>query len=944
MTTTSTDDDAQRRFVVGIDLGTTNCVLAWVDTLDESRTIHVMDVPQWVDVDVIQRQKTLPSFALQIDDALSQKPVDADDAWDQAGCEHGIRVGEFARRAGGSRPGRLISSAKSWLSHEGVDRSADLLPWHADAGVTRRSPAWASAAYLRHLRMCWDQSHPDDSLADQDVVITLPASFDEVARELTIQAAKMAGLPRVSLIEEPQAAFYAWIDRHRDDWSSRVRAGQLILVCDIGGGTTDLTLIRVRTAGDDAQDNAVQFHRVAVGKHLILGGDNLDLAVAKAAEVQSGTSLSPTQWQRLVAASRDVKETMLKADRPTQTTIHLPGEGSSLIGGGLDVTVTADQIDDVLLGGFFPPVPLNANVQSRQSGFQEMGLPYAADPAVTRHLAEFLHTHRRTGLDDSDVDSDRVEMVLFNGGVLASPRIRDRIVGCLSQWFGDSGDWQPAILESSELDLAVARGAAAYGLVRRGEGVRIASNLARTYFMQISQSPPRAVCVMPADAQPGQTIRLDSQPMQLQIGMPVVLPLWVSSTRLADRPGDIIAIEPTEMTPLPPIQTVLQDRKRKEQKTIDVVLESSLSEIGTIGLYCVDVDQANKRWKLEFDIRGTLQTDIDLHSGGGESAGIVDEETVQACRGLIADVFADPASKSKPQVKPSKLIAGLQTEIGQSRDAWSPVLLRQLWESTLAHESGRRRSPVHESRWLNLLGFALRPGYGVAVDDWRTAQTWRTVQGKIVHADGQVRAETWVLWRRIAGGLTAGQQNQLAATLGKVLLKSPATAGKSVSQDLIEAWRLAGALERIGVDEKQTFVRHATQTLRRGVAPPLASALLWAIGRIGSRVPVYGPLNLTIAASPVQRIVHDLVGSIGSSDDGEVVRAAGLAVTLLTRRCDDRFRDVDEPTRAAAAHWLTETNQPHHFQKMVLSGGTWDHDEQTAVLGDTLPLGITLRG
>ena len=311
---------------------------------------------------------------------------------------------------GQRHPGRRISSAKSWLSHDGVDRTADFLPWHGDPDVPKMSPVTASSRLLAHLRSAWDHAHPDEPLDQQEIVITLPASFDEVARELTIQAAKEAGLPRVYLIEEPQAAFYAWIDRHRGDWFQLVRPGQLILVCDIGGGTTDLTLIRVRPAGDTGQQ--VQFHRVAVGRHLILGGDNMDLAVAKLAEakiIEAGQSsqLSPSQWDRLIQASRGVKEAMLSAARPESYTINLASEGAKLLAGAIQVELSAEEIDETLLEGFFPRVALTDRPRGGQSGFQEFGLPYAADPAVTRHLAEFLSEHRRSGLTEQDGNSKR---------------------------------------------------------------------------------------------------------------------------------------------------------------------------------------------------------------------------------------------------------------------------------------------------------------------------------------------------------------------------------------------------------------------------------------------------------------------------------------------------------------------------------------------------------
>ncbi len=961
------DDDGQlrlARYCIGIDLGTTNCVLAFVDTEAERRRVEIFLVPQWVDLGTLESRSTLPSFHYTLTPSETAAAAAAKDNRKLARYlvePLTARVGEYARMAGSAHPGRLIASAKSWLSHEGVDRTAALLPWHGEEDVDKQSPMSASGAYLAHLRAAWDDAHPDYPMSAQDVVITLPASFDEVARELTVAAAVTAGLPRIQLIEEPQAAFYAWLDRHGDDWMQRVRVGQLILVCDIGGGTTDLTLIRVRAAklsASGGQGNAdvnmdgaaVQFHRVAVGKHLILGGDNLDLAIAKTVESQLDSPLPARRWQQLVAASRGVKELMLSHGRPTETTIHLSGTGSSLIGDSISLKVTAEQTDQVLLDGFFPDVPLDVEVIGGQSGFQELGLPYAADPAITKHLAEFLRTHRETGLDESGVDSDRVDLVLFNGGVLRSESIQARLIANLKSWFADQDStWQPETLHSPRLDLAVAQGAAYYALVRRGEGVQIAANLARTYFMQISQSPPQAVCVIPADAQAGQTYRIDSLPMELRVGVPVSFPLWSSSTRLADRPGDVVPIDAKEMSPLPPIHTALTDRRRRDQATMQIVIETQLSEIGTIGVYCVAISDSEhtraKRWKLEFDIRATLETDREAHQGLGEASGIVDEETRQASQVDIEAVFVHAAEK------PAMLIKRLQSTLVLRRDDWPPVLLRGIWESLIAVEAQRRRSPAHESRWLNLLGYSLRPGFGVAVDDWRTSQTWRLLFGKIAHDDPQTRVESLILWRRIAGGLTSGQQSQLASVLRKSLISG----GLRVeSAETLEAWRLAGSLERLPIQDKLDFTRAALVQLERKKAQPLFPALLWAIGRMATRLPAHGPMNFVIGARDATDIVRRVIGSPALQVSApekvkepllalQIDAAAALALTQIARRCHDRFRDLDDDCRERVQQELRNLAAPEHFRRIVAEGGQFDHEEQAAIFGESLPLGIELR-
>ncbi len=622
------------------------------------------------------------------------------------------------------------------------------------------------------MREAWDASHPQHPLAQQDVVLTLPASFDEVAREMTVQAAALAGLPRVILIEEPQAAFYAWVYKHRDRWESLVAPGQKILVCDVGGGTSDFTLIRVRAAArDETSPGTVQFHRIAVGEHLILGGDNLDLALAKHLEGNLGehVSLEPRQWDVLVRSCRQAKETLLGEHPPEQLTVNLPAVGTRLIGGSLRLPVTREAAERELVDGFFPRVLLTDRPQQRRSGFQEFGLPYAADPAVTRYLAAFLTAHRDADREaiaaSADHDPARPDLVLLNGGVFASPAIRQRLLQTIADWFSDgtTAGWRPILLEHDRLDLAVARGAAYYGMVRRGAGVRIAAGLARSYYVEVAATSAAAdstaVCVVPGAALPGQTIELAQPLFDLRISEPVEFPLYVSSTRLTDQAGQLVTVDREQMRPLPPLRTALQTRRRSQRGTVPVRLHAHLSEIGTMELWCTQTE-GERSWRLQFDVRAATQTDRTTSISVGESAGLLDESLWNDCALSIAQTF-DPEGKSPP----GQLVRQLVSVTGCDRSAWPMSLLRRIWEALVEHEAGRRRSPQHEARWLNLLGYALRPGYGMSVDDWRVTETWRLVYGRIAHPSPVCRSESWILWRRIAGGLPAGQQRALAEPL-----------------------------------------------------------------------------------------------------------------------------------------------------------------------------------
>ena len=413
------------RYVVGIDLGTTNSAVAYVDTEAKSWQVEHFPIPQLVAPGEVEPRDTLPSFHYQ--PAEGEFAAEATQLpWPREDDEPNHIVGVFARDHGAEVPGRLVASAKSWLCHTGVDRTAQLLPWHGAVDAERYSPIDISSSFLAHIRRSWDAAHPEHPLAQQDVVLTLPASFDEIARELTIEAAARAGLTRVVLIEEPQAAFYAWVYLHAGDWEQHVAAGQRILVCDIGGGTSDFTLIRVRS-----EDGKLHFHRVAVGDHLILGGDNLDLTLAHHLEEQlagEGKKLAPKQFDVLVRRCQFVKEQVLGDAAPAKIPVSLPGSGSKLIGGALKTEVDSDDAKGLLLDGFFPQVALDDKPASRASGFQEFGLPYATDAAITRHLAAFLSAHKNEGRDANDTSHNetsdavaaRPDLVLFNGGLFES--------------------------------------------------------------------------------------------------------------------------------------------------------------------------------------------------------------------------------------------------------------------------------------------------------------------------------------------------------------------------------------------------------------------------------------------------------------------------------------------------------------------------------------------
>ena len=935
-------DERPSRFIVGIDLGTTNSAVTYIDSAEQPWSVRELAIPQLVAAGQVESRNTLPSFLYQPAEgelAASQLRL----PWQEHDPQHA--VGSFARDQGAKAPSRLIASAKSWLCHPAVDRSAPLLPWHGAPDLVQLSPVEVSGRYLAHIREAWDSQFPAEPLSRQDIVLTLPASFDEVARELTIQAAGKADLPRVVLIEEPQAAFYAWVYKHAHVWNELVKPGQTILVCDIGGGTSDFTLIQVRES--EGSDQNIQFHRIAVGDHLILGGDNLDLALARDAEnrLTGGTQLHAHQWDVLVSNCRHAKEVMLGDDAPERITINLPGSGAQLIGGSQRIELSRDEIRQLLIEGFLPFCERSAVPSRAQSGFQELGLPYAGDAGITKHLAFFLASHCLDAAGGPRHASVCPDVILFNGGFFASSLLKQRLLDVVSSWFRCNeseygSDWTPVVLENDRLDMAVARGAAYYGMVRRGEGVRITANLARSYYICVEADEPTAVCLVPGHAEPGHSFDL-AQSFELLVSQPVEFPLLVSSTRLTDRAGQLIPVDLEQMKHLPPIRTVLRGKRKEANASVSVNLHARLTEIGTIDLWCSQVD-SDRSWKLQFDVRSATQTDVAAHEGAAEAEGIVDEDTWRRCAQHIEDVFSAQGIE-----KPRELVGRLSESLGSSRHDWPTSILRRIWETLMESEAGRRRSQAHESRWLNLVGYSLRPGYGLALDDWRVAETWRKVQGTLIHSSVSGRNESLILWRRLSGGLSKGQQQTIAERLvGPVrVLHRQLTTGSSRRNDVAlspqessEVWRLLGSLERINVALKIELGDMLVDLLPKRKMASAKGAMIWALSRLGQRVPIYGPLNVLVAPEKAT----DWLDFVMEQDGNEPLNQ--LAAMLLSRRTHDRYRDVEQGARDQAIRWLTNHDAPEHLIELIEAGGTLDSEEQHHVFGEALPKGLRICG
>lgn len=602
---TNNADKQTARYIIGIDLGTTNSVVAYTEAqVEKGKTpaIQVLAIPQLVDAGTVETRKMLPSFI------LSPGPHDLpEDAlvlpWD-ANKNHA--VGEYARERGAEIPHRLIASAKSWLCHPLVDRNKPILPWQGSADAPQMSPVEASAAILGHIREAWNHlmadGDPELALEKQEVLLTVPASFDAVARELTVKAAAMAGIPHVTLLEEPQAAFYAWIESTGEDWRKKVETGDRVLVCDVGGGTSDFSLISVsEEAGDLVLD------RVAVGDHLLVGGDNMDLALAHfaseklTAEKKGKKKKQPDAWQMrgLWHACRKAKEKILGDPETEEYPVTLLGRGKSLIGGTQKTRLTREEIESVLLNGFFPECPPDAAPSIQQRfGIQEVGLSYEADPAITHHLAGFLQKGENNGSLPS--------AILFNGGVMKSQTVRDRVMAVLGAW----GEGEPPReIQSSDFDLTVARGAAYYGLARLGGGIRIRGGLNRSYYIGVAAAMPavpgmpvpiKALCVAPFGMEEGTRATLEDKEFVLVVGESVKFDFLGSTSRMEDTVGLVVDDWEDEIEEITTIETVLDGEKGT---VIPVYLEVRVTEVGTLEIWCVSRENPDQRWKLEFNVR-----------------------------------------------------------------------------------------------------------------------------------------------------------------------------------------------------------------------------------------------------------------------------------------------------------------------------------------------------
>ncbi|HLT31681.1 MAG TPA: Hsp70 family protein [Myxococcaceae bacterium] len=929
------------RHIVGIDLGTTHSAMAQVIPSEGGAQAEVLDVPvpqlvrpgEWRPESLLPSALFLPAEG-EFDPALLRLP------W--GGDEHVI-TGALAQVQGARVPGRLVASAKSWLSHPGVDRNAPILPWGAAPDVPKMSPVEASRRLLAHLRDTWDHAHPDQPLAEQEVVLTVPASFDEAARALTVSAARLAGLNRFTLLEEPQAAFYDFTARHRQALEKTLGEVRLVLVVDVGGGTTDFTLVHAGVSPEGPM-----LKRIAVGDHLMLGGDNMDVLLAHRLESRwlgEGKRLSGAQWPQAVSAARSAKEALLADGAPEQLPVTLAGSGSRLLGGSLSATLTRAEVEALVLDGFFPRIaPTERPTRSARVALQELGLPYAQEPAITRHLAGFLAAHAAAGFRALSQESPaegalpRPDAILLNGGVFNAPGIAARVVEAVSAWWPDAPPIR--LLSHGSLDRSVARGAAYYGLVRRGLGRRIGGGAARAYYVGLDagsgsaselEAGPQVLCLIPRGFEEGERVRIPERTFRLAMEQPVQFPLFSTTADRIDAPGAVVPLG-DDLQPLPPLHTILRsaDPSVKERR---VSIEAGLTEIGTLELSLVS-DESDERWRLEFELRGA-----------GRAGRLAVTESMPPrfaeAREAIDRIYGHrPLPVGPKDVK--ALWRTLEKSLG-ARETWRVPVLRELWGAMYAGIGKRRRSPDHERIAYALLGYGLRPGFGYPLDAWRAEQTFRLFKDLVTaHGEKPVWIEYWVMWRRISGGLAPEAQHTLyewlAPHLERRLVppkgKVPKLKGIQ-PEGLDEMVRAAASFEHLEPFQKLQLGGWIIEWLR--TQKPPGGPWAWSLGRLGARVPLYGSGHRVI---PVEDAVAwvELLLELGLRKlDG-----APFAVTQLTRRTGDRTRDLPEELRERVLTELAKVNAPEAWRRMVAEVVELEAADEARALGDTLPAGLRL--
>ena len=960
------------RFIIGVDLGTTTTSLFYIDTEVPDPKIKEFKIPQLIAPGEVNALKLLPSFCyLPHKDEFKEGALKL--PWEEDSNQFS---GLFARRHGASVPSRLISSAKSWLAHSGVDRTKPILPWGSDLGPQSKSPVQVSAIYLAHLKKAWnfrfkkvkDASGSPCLFENQQVIVTIPASFDETARDLTIQAAEIARLKSINLVEEPLAAFYAWLYKNEKDWKNKINPGENVLVIDVGGGTSDFSIIQM------GKDHVLQ--RFAVGEHLLLGGDNIDMAIARKIEKNWNTKLDSNSWSELCQLCRDAKETLLSGDKE-KVNITLMMSGSSIMSNLKRAEFSRLELMEILEDGFYPGLDLNAQTPLRRMGIRQMGLPYAENPAITAHLLQFLNYAGRiskleilnrsdgsqneesnirehfysTSQGSKELEQGEINLsppfgqpsfsqkketedslcyphkILFNGGSMISAFVRNRVLSTLASWF--PGQPKPEELEGEDLSLAVAVGAAYYGRVRRGKGVKVKGGISHSYYLEVkdNQETQKMICILPRDLEENINVTIPRK-FILRTNEEVLFNLYSSATRLLDQPGDVIG-NLKELSLVAPLITVLQFGKTSK-KSIEVKISSEETEVGLLKIQLIS-ETSDHKWPLHFDLRPLVNTDTKITKNKDQATIIVDQNKIDLAEEYVKNAFISDPNKL------TSLLNGLEEKIGLKRSLWSLNILRNLASLLLDLADERHQSPRHEMRWFNLLGYCLRPGFGTPGDDLRIREVWKSWFSGLSHPkDLQVNAEWWIMWRRIGSGLKSGHQTSIANILKKQLIPKGVYRPKlrEGEQAKLEMWRCLGSLESIPISLKVSITDVLVGRLEN-----LEPYELWTLGRLGSRILFHAPENFIIPPKIVEKWVPKLVSKVPS---GKKRGMSLFAVSRIASETGDRNLDLSPKSHSDSMEFLKQNLASPDLLQSMSKHSQVSVSEMESILADTLPLGLSL--
>ncbi|MGM0418167.1 MAG: Hsp70 family protein [Thermodesulfobacteriota bacterium] len=918
-------DNSDFRYIIGIDLGTTNTAVSYIDTSEgRSAEIKRFLIPQITRKNEFRAMETLPSF-LYIPGEYELSQSDIKHPWKKKRDDF---PGAFARDYGSAVPQRLVSSAKSWLCHGKVDQNSKILPWGADQDVLKRSPVEVSAEYLIHIKNSWNvdkKQNDTEFFENQFIVLTIPASFDEAARNLTLKAAELAGFKNVVLLEEPLAAFYSWLIKREKDWNSLINTKELILVCDVGGGTTDFTLISLTE-----RNNVPQFDRIAVGDHLILGGDNIDLALARLAESKADSKkslLKGDKWKTLCHLSRQAKENILE-NKTDKERITIVGEGSKLIKNTFSVYLEKDEVENIVLNGFFPKISkedlAQENKTANKKAISEFGLPYESEPAVTKHLLDFLIKHKEDVKKITGKDEPCPDYILFNGGSLKPFVIQKSVIDAVGAFFEKEESKYPQILENPFPDSSVSLGAAYYGRVKQGLGVKVGSGSPRSYYlgMETKQGKKGVLCLVERGLEEGSKISLPEEySFTVKTNEPVSFELYSSSFRSGDQCGDFIEDIDDSFSVLPPLHTIINYGKKDEKIDISIELKAQYTETGDLRIWC-DSIKTQHTWDLSFDLRGKTLPENKKHSV--DTSVVIESSKTEEILELVEKSF----SGDKDSV--NSVVKSISKTLEISKNKWPLMLIRKIADFLIENSSLREKSPLHEARWLNLAGFCIRPGIGDPFDEARIKKLWPEYsKGLYFSKEIQNKNEWWILWRRVAAGLKPGQQRQITQDLSSVLKKN-----QYDIKEKNELWMTIGNFEYLHSNDKQRFGNILKNELKPEKSDP---KLLSVFGRIGAREPLYGEVDKVVIPQTAEKWLDFLL-----TPKWAKIKEARYAVSQIARLTGDRTRDINEEKRNEAAKFL-ENYKDYENLKYLTDIIEVEQTEEKQRFGESLPAGIMLH-